>query len=106
MRSNGTVSIWVTFGIFASCGLSSLAVATITITWLTDERANSLVEYGTTDGYGTVEIDDHSYNAEGVVMWSKIVPPQLVRVVKNGMGIKFTKTDDGLIDYYKNKLHT
>lgn len=32
---------------------------TITITWLTDERANSLVEYGTTDDFGTVEIDDH-----------------------------------------------
>ena len=31
---------------------------TATIVWLTNERANSLVEYGETDDYGTVEIDN------------------------------------------------
>lgn len=31
---------------------------TATIAWLTDERANSGVEYGTDTTYGTVEIDD------------------------------------------------
>ncbi len=31
---------------------------TATVTWLTDERANSLVEYGPDTSYGTVEIDN------------------------------------------------
>ena len=31
---------------------------TATVVWITNERANSLVEYGPTDSYGTVEIDN------------------------------------------------
>lgn len=32
---------------------------TATVVWITNERANSLVEYGPTDDYGTVELDNH-----------------------------------------------
>lgn len=41
---------------------------TATIVWLTNERANSLVEYGETDAYGTVEIDNHFLEAHVITI--------------------------------------
>lgn len=37
--------------------ISVVRDTTATIAWITDERANSLIEYGATTDYGTVEID-------------------------------------------------
>lgn len=45
----------ITEGPFASV----VRDTTATIVWQTNERSNSLVEYGPTDNYGTVEIDNH-----------------------------------------------
>jgi hypothetical protein len=44
-----------------------------TLIWRTDERANSLVEYGETDDYGTVEIDNH-YLETHVVTIKNLTP--------------------------------
>jgi len=52
----------------------------------------------------SVEVEDKEYPAEGIVMWAKIVPPQLVRVTKNGMGIQFTFVDMELLEYYYARL--
>ena len=41
---------------------------TATIVWLTNERANSLVEYGKTTEYGTVEIDNHFLEAHVITI--------------------------------------
>ena len=38
--------------------ISVVRDTTATIAWLTSERANSLIEYGSDTGYGTVEIDN------------------------------------------------
>jgi Tfp pilus assembly protein PilZ len=54
--------------------------------------------------YLIFEIDDKRYEAEGIVVWAKKAPPRLVRVVKNGMGIKFTSISQELVDLYKKKL--
>ena len=45
----------ITEGPFASV----VRDTTATIVWQTNERSNSLVEYGPTTSYGTVEIDNH-----------------------------------------------
>lgn len=44
-----------------------------TLIWRTDERANSLVEYGETTDYGTVEIDNH-YLETHVVTIKNLTP--------------------------------
>ena len=51
----------------------------------------------------TVFIDNKSFEAEGVVTWAKKAPPAMVRLTRNGMGIEFTRADQGLIDICKNK---
>jgi Tfp pilus assembly protein PilZ len=56
--------------------------------------------------YLTIEASDKSYEAEGVVVWAKKVPPRLVRAVKNGMGIMFTRVDQEWLDIYQKKLKT
>ncbi|MBI5560812.1 MAG: PilZ domain-containing protein [Deltaproteobacteria bacterium] len=54
--------------------------------------------------YMVIELPGNlSFNAEGTVMWAKKAPPGLVRHVKNGMGIKFTQVDDGLLTIYRTK---
>jgi hypothetical protein len=51
----------------------------------------------------SVDVDGDLFKAEGVVMWAKIVPPGLVRMIKNGMGIKFTNMEPELLSYYNRK---
>ncbi len=51
----------------------------------------------------TVFVDNKSFEAEGVVTWSQKAPPSMVRITRNGMGIKFTSVDQGLIDICNNK---
>lgn len=51
----------------------------------------------------TVFVDSKSFEAEGVVTWSQKVPQNIVRVVKNGMGVEFTSVDQGLIDICKKR---
>jgi hypothetical protein len=36
-------------------------------------------------------------------MWAKIVPPKLVRLIKNGMGVRFIYMDPGLLEEYNEK---
>jgi Tfp pilus assembly protein PilZ len=54
--------------------------------------------------YLIIETSNKSYEAEGIVVWAKKVPPRLVRVVKNGMGIRFTNVCQELVDLYIEKL--
>lgn len=53
--------------------------------------------------YMNIEIGEKTYKAYGVIMWAKIVPPRLVRVVKNGMGVRFIYMDPGLLEEYNKK---
>ena len=53
--------------------------------------------------YMNIEIEETVYKAYGVIMWAKVVPPRLVRVVKNGMGVKFIYMDPGLLKEYNKK---
>ncbi len=52
----------------------------------------------------TIEFDGKAFHCEGIVMWAKKAPPSLVRHVKNGMGIRFTKVDYDIIKIYLDKL--
>ncbi len=65
-------------------------------------KTNNIFRPGT-KLYLSIEVDGRAYGAEGVVMWAKKAPPGLVRHVKNGMGVKFTKVDEELIELYKKK---
>ena len=56
--------------------------------------------------YMNIEIGDKAYKAYGVIMWAKVVPPRLVRVVKNGMGVRFIYMDPGLLEEYNKKRET
>ncbi|HLE09397.1 MAG TPA: PilZ domain-containing protein [Thermodesulfobacteriota bacterium] len=47
---------------------------------------------------------DKKYEAEGVVAWAKKSPQHLVPVVKNGIGVRFTHADPGLIGLYEEKV--
>jgi Tfp pilus assembly protein PilZ len=53
--------------------------------------------------YLRISIGDKEYAAEGVVAWSKKVPHGMEQILKCGMGIRFTRVDDGLIRYYGDK---
>ena len=54
--------------------------------------------------YMTIEIHKELFECEGEVRWAKRVPPGLERIARCGMGIKFSKVPQGLIDIYKGKL--
>ena len=49
------------------------------------------------------EVKKKAYKAYGIIMWAKVVPPRLVRMVKNGMGIRFIYMDPGLLEEYNEK---
>jgi Tfp pilus assembly protein PilZ len=51
------------------------------------------------------DIGARIYNATGVVVWAKKAPPDLVRFVKNGMGIRFTDVDPAILKAYGEKTH-
>lgn len=53
--------------------------------------------------YLIIEAAGSAFNAEGIVVWAKSTSPSLVRHVKNGMGIKFTQVDEGLLRLYRAK---
>ncbi len=54
--------------------------------------------------YLAITIDGTNYEAEGVVAWAEKAPPSIMHQVKGGMGVKFTRVDEGLIAVYSNKL--
>jgi Tfp pilus assembly protein PilZ len=68
-------------------------------------KTNNIFRPGT-KLYIIIEFEGNPFKCEGVVMWAKKAPPQLVRHVKNGMGIEFTDVDYELIKVYmaKNKI--
>jgi len=41
--------------------------------------------------------------AEGVVVWTRKAPPHLIRHIKSGMGIKFTRADEALLDLVRER---
>ncbi len=51
-----------------------------------------------------IEVDDTVFNAEGVVVWAKKVPPALSRIMRNGMGIRFTRLDRDVLTIYASKV--
>jgi hypothetical protein len=51
-----------------------------------------------------IEVHKESFDCEGSVRWAKRVPPGLERIARCGMGIKFLKVPQGLLDIYKAKL--
>lgn len=51
----------------------------------------------------TVFVDNKSFEAEGIVTWSQKVPQNIVRVVKNGMGVEFTSVEQELLDICKKR---
>ena len=53
--------------------------------------------------YMIIEVASRRFEAEGVVVWAKKVPPNLIQLVKNGMGIRFTRVDGDLMDVYNKK---
>ncbi len=66
-------------------------------------KTNKLFNPGT-KLYLAVDTLDKSYRAEGVVVWINKNPPVLLRLIKNGMGIKFTRVDRELMDIYEEKF--
>jgi len=50
-----------------------------------------------------IETIEGNFRAEGLVVWARKAPPHLVRHMKNGMGIKFSRVDEGLIELYKKE---
>jgi Tfp pilus assembly protein PilZ len=66
-------------------------------------KTNKLFNPGTRL-YLAVDTLDKSYMAEGVVVWINKNPPVLLRLIKNGMGIKFTRVDRELVDIYEEKF--
>jgi len=65
-------------------------------------KTNKIFKPGTTL-YMIIELPGGVFNTEGVVIWAKASPPALVRHVRTGMGIKFTKTDPELLKAYYAK---
>jgi hypothetical protein len=54
--------------------------------------------------YMNFEVEGKVYNAYGIIMWAKTVPPGLARIVKNGMGVKFIYMDSDFLGAYNKKL--
>ncbi len=52
-----------------------------------------------------IEIDGRVLNAEGVVVWAKQVPQALSRIIRNGMGIKFTELDREILTLYNSRVN-
>ena len=50
------------------------------------------------------ELDEKTaYRAAGIVQWAKVAPGGLARIVKTGMGIRFTQMERGLLSLYREK---
>ncbi len=54
--------------------------------------------------YMTIKDGETVHECEGVVTWAKRVPPGMERVVKCGMGIRFSSIPQGLLDSYSRKI--
>jgi Tfp pilus assembly protein PilZ len=52
----------------------------------------------------TIETNGENFHCEGFVRWARKVPPGLERIARCGMGIKFTKVPEGLLEIYRSKL--
>jgi hypothetical protein len=50
-----------------------------------------------------LETNGKKFDGTGIVMWSKQVPKGLDRVVKNGMGIRFTQIDEEFLEMCREK---
>jgi Tfp pilus assembly protein PilZ len=53
--------------------------------------------------YLTVEVNGKLHNGEGVVTWAKKVPQNLMKIIKGGMGIRFTRIDETLKNLCRDK---
>ncbi len=53
--------------------------------------------------YLTIEVNGKPHKGEGVVTWAKKVPKNLMRIIKGGMGIRFTRIDKTLKDLCRDK---
>ncbi len=51
-----------------------------------------------------IETGEGRFEAEGIVIWAKKAPPHLVRHIKSGMGIQFTRVASELIELYRTKI--
>jgi len=65
-------------------------------------RTNKIFPPGT-NLFLVLEGDEGPLNAEGVVVWSRKAPPHLVRYVQSGMGIRFTRLDQGLLNLIEKR---
>jgi len=66
-------------------------------------KTNNVYKPGT-KVFVKIDTKEEVYKAEGIVAWAKKVPPRLATLVKNGMGIRFTTIDRGLVDLYRNRV--
>lgn len=66
-------------------------------------KTNTVFKPGT-KLYMSIEVEDRSFDATGVVQWAKRVPPRLINLVKCGMGVKFLEVDKRLINHYKTRV--
>lgn len=53
--------------------------------------------------YLTIEVNGKPHKVEGVVTWAKKVPQNLMKIIKGGMGIRFTRVDKTLTDLCRDK---
>lgn len=65
-------------------------------------KTNTVYKPGT-KLYLVIETPTKSYEAEGIVAWARKAPQRMIHIVKNGMGIKFTRVEKELIELYKEK---
>jgi Tfp pilus assembly protein PilZ len=51
-----------------------------------------------------IDVAGNLYSAEGVVIWAKRITPGFVQLVKTDMGVRFTDVDEGLVNFYEEKI--
>ncbi len=66
-------------------------------------KTNTVYKPGT-KLYMSIEVDDRSFDATGIVQWAKKVPPRLINLVKCGMGVKFLEVDRRLLNHYNMRV--
>ena len=67
-------------------------------------KANRLVYLPGITLHITLDVGSESFKCEGVVAWSKKVPAGFDRVIHCGMGVRFSKFPDKLMEYYEKRL--
>ncbi|HZX35181.1 MAG TPA: PilZ domain-containing protein [Thermodesulfobacteriota bacterium] len=66
-------------------------------------RTNKVFKPGT-ELHMNFELDEKTTcHAVGIVQWAKTAPGGLTMLVKAGMGVRFTRMEEGLLAVYKEK---